>query len=516
MSAVIAVVLFVLVVFAPTTLAIVDAWRRSSTYAHCVLIAPAFAWLTWQRRTVVAALPVRPSWSPVLPIVVAGFVWLAARTMAVEVAAQLALISMVPLAVGVVLGTAWARTLAFPFAFLFLAVPFGDSLVPILQAWTADVTVAALRLSGVRVEQDGTLFSTPGDAWAVIDACSGIGFLLASLAVSSLYAGTLYRSGMKRLAFIAAAMAAAIVANWLRAYLFVRLADPTGQPTAMGIDHITFGWLVFGIVLSVVLFIGARWREDGLDSSAQGPHGTPLASCSSSRSRLASLAPLVAAAILCTFAVVPSAGDATMSPRAAEIAPVVAHGGWTAREEAIASWHPLVHNPLAHRRQSFSKEGQVVSLDVAVFGRPTRDSKLVTSSNSIVDARDPHWLLARRASAELHGEDEAVAVRSGTLAGRQGRIVVWDWYWVDGTWTANPLHAWTLQMLARLQGRDATAAWLTLCTAERDGAPAAAHVLDAFASSMLASIGEALETTARTAADVRMTPSPVAAQSSIR
>ena len=501
MAAVVAVALFVLVVFAPTTLAMVDAWRRSSTYAHCVLIAPAFGWLVWQRRLVVASLPVRPSWWPMPLVVGAGIAWLAARTMAVEVAAQFALISMVPLAVGVVLGTAWVRALAFPLAFLFLAVPFGDLLVPTLQAWTAGVTVVALRLSGVRVEQDGTFFSTPGDEWAVIEACSGIGFLLASLAISSLYAGTLHRSSAKRVLFIAAALVAAIVANWLRAYLFVRLADPGGVPAAMGIDHIAFGWLVFGIVLSIVLFMGWRWRDGERDFPAHGRGVARVASRSPSPSRLMALAPLAVAAILCTFAVVPVAGDEASSPRAAEIASIGAHGGWTVGEDPIASWHPLVHNPLVHRRQTFAKDGHAVSVDIAVFGRPTRDSKLVTSSNSVVD---PRWLLVRRGSAELHLEDEAMNVRSGTLVGRDGRILVWDWYWVDGTLTANPLRAWMAQMLARWQGRDATAAWVTICATERDGRPAAAHVLDAFASDMLAAIGEALATTARSRTDVKM------------
>jgi len=512
-AAVIAVALFVLVVFAPTTLAVVDVWSRSSSYGHCVLVMPAFAWLVWQRRSVLATLPLRPSWRPMPLLAVAGAVWLAGRMMAIDLASQFALVSMVSLAVGIVVGTAWVRALAFPLAFLLLAVPFGDSWVPTLREWTADATVGALRLSGLHVRQDGTSFSTASDDWAVIEACSGMAFLLASLTVASLYAGTLYRSSIKRLAFVAVALTASIVANWIRAGLFVLLAAPTGEPTAMGIDHITFGWGVFGLVLSTVLFLGWCWRDDPMARDERDPGPAPIVAGSAPTS-LSLCAPPTAIALLCVFSMLSAGGDPVTPQPRVDTVRLEARDGWVAGDDAAAaSWRPVVHNALAEGDQSFVRDGQVVSVHLAVFGRPTRDSKLVTSSNSLTDPRDPRWMLVRRGSTDLQGQASAFAVRTSTLAGRHDRIVVWDWYWVDGTSTGSPLRARVAQMLARMQGRDETAAWVTVCTTERDGGTPGPRVLRGFASRMLPSIEEALEADRLAAAGARMSvdfrsPSP--------
>ena len=79
------------------------------------------------------------------------------------------------------------------------AVPFGEALVPKLMDWTADFTVAAVKLSGVPVYREGTHFVIPSGQWSVIEACSGIKFLIASLMGGSLYAWLMYRSPGRRL-----------------------------------------------------------------------------------------------------------------------------------------------------------------------------------------------------------------------------------------------------------------------------------------------------------------------------
>ena len=139
-----------------------------------------------------------------------------------------------------------ARVLAFPLAFLFFAVPFGEIFVPTLIDWTADFTVAALRFSGVPVYREGNHFVIPTGRWSVVEACSGVRYLIASLMVGTLYAAIAYRSARRRACFIVAAILVPIVANWLRAYMIVMLGHLSNNRLATGVDHIIYGWMFFG------------------------------------------------------------------------------------------------------------------------------------------------------------------------------------------------------------------------------------------------------------------------------
>ena len=73
---------------------------------------------------------------------------------------QFAAIGLIVATVLTVFGRTWARQLAFPLGFLFFAVPFGEGLLPILMEWTADVTVGALRVTGIPVYRGQLLRSS--------------------------------------------------------------------------------------------------------------------------------------------------------------------------------------------------------------------------------------------------------------------------------------------------------------------------------------------------------------------
>jgi len=75
---------------------------------------------------------------------------------------------MVPAVILALFGTAWLRVLAFPLAFLFFAVPFGEVFVPTLIDWTADFTVAALTATGIPVfrEERTSLFRAAAGRWS--------------------------------------------------------------------------------------------------------------------------------------------------------------------------------------------------------------------------------------------------------------------------------------------------------------------------------------------------------------
>ena len=129
-----------------------------------------------------------------LVLAMLGFSWLLATLASVLVFQQLFLITMIPAVVWTILGGQMVRALAFPLAYLLLAVPFGEALIPPLIDFTADFTVKALQLTGIPVYREGSFFTIPSGNWSVVEACSGLRYLIASFTLGTLYAYLTYRS----------------------------------------------------------------------------------------------------------------------------------------------------------------------------------------------------------------------------------------------------------------------------------------------------------------------------------
>ena len=139
------------------------------------------------------------------------------------------LLASVPL----ILGSQVGNCLSFPLAFLLFAVPLGTP-TPILMERTADFTVMALRATGVPVYREGLHFIIPSGAWSVIEACSGIRYLLASVMVGTLFGYLNYQSLKKRVLFMGVAVLTPLIANWLRAPTIVMIGHLSGNELATG------------------------------------------------------------------------------------------------------------------------------------------------------------------------------------------------------------------------------------------------------------------------------------------
>ena len=164
----------ILIIYHKTVGSMVDTWYRSETYAHGFLILPFVIYMVWTKRKNIVTLNHQPNLSALFGLFVLGVLWLIAELASVQVVMQYAVVAMLPIVVAVILGYRIMFFLAFPLAYLFFAVPFGDILIPPLINFTADFTVSALQLSGIPVYREGTFFSLPTGNWSVVEACSGL------------------------------------------------------------------------------------------------------------------------------------------------------------------------------------------------------------------------------------------------------------------------------------------------------------------------------------------------------
>lgn len=263
-----AIWLALIALFAPDWAAMADQWWNSSTYNHVLLVPAIIAWLVWQRAPQLARLT--PStWWPALIVAAGGvLVWVLGAFAGLNIARQLGVVVLMIGAAIAVLGPRVSAALAFPLAYMLLLVPFGDELVPPLQMITADITIALVHLSGVAAHIDGVFIDTPAGLFEVAEACSGVKFLIAMIAFGLLVANVCFKSWTRRVLFMAVCLIVPILANGVRAWGTIYVAQFVGAEAASGFDHIIYGWIFFGIVIALVLVLSWRFFDRDVDDPA--------------------------------------------------------------------------------------------------------------------------------------------------------------------------------------------------------------------------------------------------------
>ncbi len=450
----------VLVLYWPTASAMASIWWRSDTYAHGLVVPPAALWLMWRKRAQLAALAPTPSQWGLLGMAASALLWLAGDLVAVNAVTQFAFMALIVSSVPTLLGWRVTRVLLFPLLYLFLAVPVGDFMLPQLMEWTADFTVAALRLSGIPVYREGLHFIIPSGAWSVIEACSGIRYLVASFTVGCLFAYINYQSLRKRLLFVGVSILVPLLANWMRAYMIVMLGHWSGNTLATGVDHLVYGWVFFGIVITIMFMIGARWADR-----------EPVASHEPAKVALADSGQAVRWGVGLALALLvvglPHALNWQLQGRV-PTGPVLwqawpAQDGWRTAQPP-ADWVPAFEaaNVMAHEGWVDAR-GDRVGLHVAYYRGQNYERKLVSSSNVLVRSKDEAWTQVSSgvATATLNGE--TVTVQRAQLRGSGSvlhadvqRLVAWQFFWVDGRFTASPAKAklWGAWQKLKGQGDD--------------------------------------------------------------
>ena len=233
-------------------------WWNASTYNHILLVPAILAWLVQLRWAELARIAPE-AWCPGLAWLGGGVLsWLAGSAADINLIAQVGAVAALQGAVATLLGARVSAGLLFPLGYMFFLVPFGDEIVPGLQTITAELAIALTHASGVPAFIDGIFIDTPAGLFEVAEACSGVKFLVAMVALGALVAHLCFASAIRRALFMLAAMVVPVIANGVRAWGTIYIAQSQGIEFAAGFDHIVYGWIFFALVMGAVL--GASWR----------------------------------------------------------------------------------------------------------------------------------------------------------------------------------------------------------------------------------------------------------------
>lgn len=465
-------VLFILALFHQTIWSMVNQWATSETYTHGFTIVPISGWLIWRRRDVLLDIMPRPD-SLAVPVMAAlGMMWLLGEFAAVEVVKQYAVVAMLVTSVWLVAGHRLVRAWGFPLFFLFLAVPFGYFLVLPLMQFTADCAVTLVRLSGVPVYREGFTFTLPTGTWSVIEACSGLRYLIASFTLGCLYAYLTYSSRLRRALFILASIVVPIIANGLRAYIIVMIGHLSSMRLATGIDHIIYGWIFFGLVMLLLFWIGSFWREevtqrrtpvDGFRKqpglAARNVDGRPALA------RMVMLIGLVAGllAIGPLYAARVNARQAGITGASLALPSEVS--GWRTAQPFV-DWKPHYLHFSEARSQSYANPAGPVDLYIALYRDQRAGSELVAWGNDLVfdhsSSRSDWYRVAKPRHQTILFQGKALSVLVTRISNGRQYLDVWHWYWVGGQFTTSVMEVKALTLKARLMTRSDAAALIAI------------------------------------------------------
>lgn len=386
---------------------VVALWSNDATFNHCFLILPLIGWLLWQRLPQLRQL-VPAAWAPGLLVVGAGAVgWLLGDASGVNFARQFGLLLMLEGAAIAILGKAVARGLAFPLFYAVFLVPIGEELVPAMQTLTARLAAFLLGLTAIPAHLEGIFITTPGGYFEVAEACAGARFLIAMLAFGALVANVCYRSWRRRAAFLAVAILVPILANGVRAWGTIYIAERTSLNFAEGFDHVVYGGIFFAIVIAIILGIGWRFFDRGVDEPWFDPKALQPAPPRPAR------LDLVAGALIALAALGPF-WSAAVSARGAHEPPAIVTfpdvPGWQRVPAAPGiPWQPHYAGAdrlaLAHYRDA---SGRIVDLAIAVFARQSEGHELVGFGQGAV-IPNGRWAWTADAPPPPDGRAERIA-----------------------------------------------------------------------------------------------------------
>lgn len=477
-------------IYWPTFYSMVEVWNRSETFTHGYLIFPISAWLIWRRRAHVADLVPSPDKRGLILLTLAGAAWLLADAGSMNVGAQYALIAMLIATVWTVLGINVVRALFFPLMFLFLAVPVGEFLMQPLMNFTANFTVAALQFTGIPVFREGTFFSIPSGDWSVVEACSGLRYLIASITLGLLYAYLTYRSWQRRVLFTVAAFIVPVLANGARAYMIVMIGHLSNMQLAVGIDHYIYGWVFFGLVMLLLFWIGSFWRED--ESVADIAGTTPLVQ--DPPPQLPTL--LLATVGVLVFSFVWPAYAHWLAQRPLPDMPALrlqTHPTWQPGA-AFTNWVPHWIGADRKLRANFVKADQKVMVEIDYYATQRQNAELINSQNFMVPQLHRVWSEVGQDVVQVGQKHLAFTVRQTMLKSIHGqRLLVWQWNVIDGRINHSDVLAKLSMAADRLQLARDDGASIVIATPYEEHPEEAARVLANFAQQNFDSIQHSVD-----------------------
>lgn len=457
--------------FWPVLIELVTLWSDTDRpFSHGTLVGPIAVWLTVRACLRAPIAEPAGSWTALVLFVGACFAWLAGLGGDFLAVQEMLFPVLLLLAVASVAGWAMARRLAFPIAYLYLAVPIWSLAVPALQALTVGTVTFAVGLLEIPVFVEGNLIEIPEGVFEISDGCAGLHYFIVAVTIASLYSYLNFRRPLIRVGFVIIAASLAILSNWIRVGSLVLFGHYTNmQHYLITHEHYYYGWVLYAFML-IPTFLIARLLLD-FDARHDGSAGAPFPSSEASKGRPrrrpqafvigASLALILAALQVPVLRILAEPG-----PRQPFVIDLPAgEDGWLVASGTEPDWRPRFSDPDAAVLGAYRLGGAQVDVFMVVYRTQSPGRELVGSGNRFSDG----GRLVSVDTRSLDGVEVPEEVQRRIVRAEFGtERLIWSWYSVGRRPAATDAEAKLGQLFRGMLGRDSGAAVLvsSLCGAD--------------------------------------------------
>jgi exosortase A len=426
-----------LVIYWPTWVSMYARWSGDPTYSHGPAVAAVSAWMVWRAWRRGELEGTRPSWFALLPLALAGLLWLAAKGASILIVQQL----MMPT---LLLGAAWAVfgwrgfiALLVPIGLLYLVLPVWEPLRPPLRDISSFVVGNGLQAGGIPVHLHGNRVDLPAGSFDIAEGCSGLNVLLVGAALAVGQAYLFLGAAWARALLIGMTLLAAMAANWLRIAIIIVAGHRSGMDHWLIDDHYHFGWVTFTIMMVPMLYLWLRLeRISPLEKPASpgpavsfrfpAPQRTPV---------IAALGLLLVPGL--AWSAVSRAGSVAAPP----VLPVAA-GEWRLDGDAGLDWRPLQPGHSTELQGRYTDGVHEVDAWVFYYERQSSGRKLIGHGNAMARPEDGWLMVSEMAPGELR-----------LVTGRLDDRLIRYRYEVNGRITVSAARVKLYELVGNLSGR---------------------------------------------------------------
>jgi exosortase A len=483
--------LLLIKIYYNTLLLMISAWN-TSTFAHCYLILPISCYLIWRKKLNLIQITPLSEVFPISIIAALGFCWLIGYLADAMVIQEFAFVVMIPSLVWVLLGRNVVREILFPLGFLLFCVPFGDFLLPSLMEFTANFTVGLIGLTGIPVYREGNFFSIPSGDWSVVEACAGLRYLIASITLGTLFSYLNFRSLYRQILFTILSGIVPIILNGIRAFMIVMIGHFSGMKLGVGEDHFIYGWIFFGLGMTLLFWVGSKWGENVKPEMLISD--VLLVSKKQNKQRIF---------ILAFFALIISA----VWPLSAEYINQYSNNKNNDYElvkpeprppwretESFTTWKPTYQDANVEKQIFYTDGKYTIGVFIEYYLIEVQGHELINSENVLIPENHLIWKLLQERSTIINYKNNPFSIFEGTLKSIDQTLITWRLNWVSGIYTTNDFQAEFLKALDKIIGKSNTQAAIILAIDPKDDISKAKAALFSFINVMLPSIEQSLTT----------------------
>ncbi len=425
-------------------------WMNSETYSHCIVIAPISLFLIWKKRNELELASSRFEFLSALFILLTGIAWWIGSQFSIQLVQHICCVLLIQLLVWFVFGKSIFAILFFPLMYLVFLIPFGEILIGPMIKITGFISVMLLKLINIPVYYEGNIIYVPSGKWMVDDACSGIRYIVASVALGVLYSFYNYSNPLNRLLFIMLSVILPIIANGIRAFLIITIGHLTHMRLAAGIDHIIYGWLFFAIVILILFLLGNYWKIK-FDSKKNKKNTFSAVEKNYESKTIYSLALVV---MLISISIGPALGSINKSPLQYEFVEVENINGWKRIENHLTTWQPSYFGAQESIKRVFEKNNVSVELQVYLFSNNGPGKELINSKNRILMSDNPTWSLQHKRKVQHEFANKEYIFNEFLISSEEDDLLIWNYYSTFNHITSNKFVAKLYEIASTLINDD--------------------------------------------------------------